>query len=69
LGKSADIARSTQRNIKSDPPTDSEIVFMIEMRRQGLSYGAVREKLFDRYGYAIDTGDIQRLVDSDTPGK
>ena len=35
---------------------------MKDLRQKGLSYGAIREKLFDKYGYTLDARDVRKII-------
>ncbi|MHA1480070.1 MAG: hypothetical protein ACTSQZ_01425 [Candidatus Thorarchaeota archaeon] len=39
-----------------------ETSFMVRLRKTGMSYSEIGEKLFDKYGYTIDARDIRNLI-------
>ena len=40
----------------------AEIDFMKDLRQKGMSYGAIGERVFDKYGFTLDPRDVQKIV-------
>ena len=57
---------ATRRNIQTNPPSAGEVRFMEDLRRRGFSFGEIRKRLYEKYGYTIDQRDISRLVQGNT---
>ena len=62
LEKAVAMFDATRRRIRSNPPTAGEVEFMTKLAREELSFGTIRERLHDRYGYTLDPRDIQRFT-------
>ncbi|MHA2150222.1 MAG: right-handed parallel beta-helix repeat-containing protein [Candidatus Thorarchaeota archaeon] len=69
LDKAVEMIEARKTSWKSKTPTDEEIDFMKNLRVQGKSYGEIGEKVFDKYGYSLDTSDVQRLILGRKKGK
>jgi len=63
LEKTVQMIEARKRNIKTYPPAPDETRFMANERASGASFGAINEKLFDTYGYTLDTRTMQRLIE------
>jgi len=63
LEKTVQMIEARKRNIKTNPPAPNEIRFIANERASGASFGAINEKIFDTYGYTLDTRTIQRLIE------
>ena len=53
---------STRRNLSSNPLTDREIDRILELRNQGLSYGDIRNSIYNEHGYTLHSFDIWNIV-------
>lgn len=51
-----------RKRLSSDPLSVNEIDRILELRSQGLSYGNIREKVFNEYGYTLHSYDIWNIV-------
>ena len=62
LEKTVQMIESRKTSWKSNPPLQDEMNFMNDLRQKGLSYGAIGEKVFDKYGYTLDARDVRRII-------
>lgn len=52
----------TRRSMYSNPLSEIEISRIKVLRNEGLSYGDIRERIFQEYGYSLHTFDIWNIV-------
>jgi hypothetical protein len=69
LEKTVRMIDARKRNIKSNPPAQDEILFMVKERANGKSFGAINEMLYDKHGYTLDTRTIRRLIKKRNEGE
>lgn len=62
LEKTVGMIDSRRASWKSNPPKSNEVEFMKQLRKKGISFGEIGERIYDKYGYTLDSRDIQRLI-------
>jgi hypothetical protein len=62
LDKTVKMIDARRRFWRSHPPSEREVKFMSNLRGQGISYGEIGEKLYDKFGYTLDPRDIRKII-------
>ncbi|TXT57823.1 MAG: hypothetical protein BAJATHORv1_10531 [Candidatus Thorarchaeota archaeon] len=64
LEKTVKMIEARRLSPKANPPSQEEIIFMKQLRAEGVSYGLIGEHLFDKYGYTLDPRNIRDFIEN-----